>query len=103
MRSFRMGAARACETIGEGGTGSPWRPGSDSSRSVLQRAIHDLAHVRAQVRLRRDARDRLARRAAVRLGELAPAVERAREARGDLRVDRVEFGDALGPEHVALR
>src|ERR1700744_4259108 len=77
--------------------------GRHYGRSVLESAVDDLAHVRAQVRLRGHARDRLARGAAVRLGQVAPAVERARETRGDLRVDGVELDDLLGPEHVALR
>jgi hypothetical protein len=45
--------------------------------------------------------DRRARRRAVRLGEVAPAVERARHARGELRIDRVEREHPVGPERVA--
>src|SRR5258706_16594 len=64
------------------------------SRSVRERVRDDLAHVGRQVGLRGDARDRLARRAAVRLGELAPAAEPRRGARPAL------WGDGRGPHAV---
>ena len=47
---------------------------------MFKGAGHDLAHVLAEVGLGGDALDRRVRRAAVRLGELAPAGEHAREA-----------------------
>src|SRR5258708_6770291 len=68
---------------------------------VCQRASDDLAHVARQVGLGRHAAHRLARRAAVGLGQAAPAVHHARQARGELRVDAVEFEHAVGPEHIA--
>src|SRR5512139_88710 len=69
--------------------------------SVLHRARDDLAHVVAQVGSGGHARDGLACGAAVRLCESAPAVHHARQARGQLRVHRVELEQPVGPEHVA--
>ena len=51
------------------------------------RATDDLAHVVAQVGLGGDAGDGLARRAAVGFGQRGPAVHRARQTAGELRVD----------------
>ena len=50
---------------------------------------------------RGDAGDGRARRLPIRLGELRPAVERARDLRCELRVEGVELEDAVGPERVA--
>ena len=61
----------------------------------------DLAHVVAQVGLGGDAGDGLVRRAAVGLGQHAPAVHHARQPRGHLRVQRVELEQPVGPEDVA--
>jgi hypothetical protein len=73
------------------------------SRNTGQGAGDDFAHVVAQVGLGGHAGDRLARGAAQRLGQLLPAVQRARQARGHLRVDAIELDHALAPEHVAGR
>ena len=68
-----------------------------------QRAGHDLAHVVAQIRLGGHAGDGFAGGAAQRLDQLLPAVQRPRQPRGHLRVDRVELDHALAPVHVARR
>src|SRR6185369_15768573 len=69
--------------------------------SVLQGARDDLARVGREVGARGHAGDRLARGIAVGLREGAPAVQRAGQPRGELRVDRVDLDHAVGPEHIA--
>src|SRR4051812_17449781 len=66
-----------------------------------QRARDDLARVAGKSRGGRDAGDRRSGGLPVRLGELRPAVERTRDLRRQLRVERIELEDPVGPYRVA--
>src|ERR1700761_7812724 len=65
-----------------------------------ERLLDDLAHV-ARLHMRGDLFERGAHLLAQRGREAAPQLERAGEARGDLRIERIERDHLLGPERVA--
>src|SRR5207253_6080964 len=73
----------------------------DAASALGQRARGDFEHA---LRYTLHAADALERGARVRLApgvEFSPAIEAARHARSDLRVDRVERDHLLGEERVA--
>ena len=86
--------------VGWGGRGGGLSGGAGGGRG-LQRAADDFAHVAAQAGVGGHALDGGARGAAAGLRQAGPAIERARQAGGHLRVERIQRQHLLGPEGVA--